>query len=223
MDRNWREWAGSVFVMAAIVALAYAAVGSLTEWLNPSLKPPPPNERKIHPDFYVYHPKSYVDSASSAKKLIGRPLWVKEGYRWIYEPGENAFEPLEKIIPTGIRIQGAITLLEFEKNGRTHAVAIGSTERFYVDDIFFLKAPRELYDHWTDEDWEKIEAQEIDLGMTEHQVAFALGAGKLARYSPGGALRILDYTFRRSARLPALRVTFQDGIAAHIEPLPENE
>ena len=223
MEKEWRDWVGSVFVMAVIVALVYAAVGSIAEWANPRLKPPRKQERTIHPDLYVYHPKSYVDSAASAEELIGRTLWVMEGYRWIYEPGEQTFEPLEKIVPTGVRSRGEQTLLEFERDGRTHTVAIGTGERFYVDAIFLLKNPHELYAHWTPADWEKIEAYRVEPGMTEYQTAFALGAGSLARYSPGGALRILDYTFRRSAGLPALRVTFMDGLVTKVEPLGADE
>ena len=59
--------------------------------------------------------------------------------------------------------------------------------------------------------------------MTEYQAAFALGAGRLGRYSPGGALRIVDYTLRQSAGLPALRVTFEDGLVTKIEPMAAGE
>ena len=223
MEKDWREWVASVFVMAVIAALIYASVGYIAEWVNPRLKPPRQQERTVHPDLYVFHPKSYVSNAASAEKLIGRPLWVKEGYRWIYEPGEQTFEPLEKIIPTAVRTRGEDTLLEFERADRLCAIKIATSEFFYVDEIFLLEDPRELYDHWTAEDWKKVDAQQVDLGMTDYQAAFALGAGRLGRYSPGGAVRIVDYTFRRSVGLPALRVTFKQGLVIKIEPIAADE
>ena len=223
MDKDWRDWVGSVFVMAVIAALVYAGVSYIAEWANPRLKAPRRQERTIHPDLYVFHPKSYVSSAASAEKLIGRPLWVKEGYRRLYDPGEQTFEPLEKIIPTGVREEGEDTLLEFEKADRLYATKIATGELFYVDEIFLIEDPRKLFDHWTAEDWKKVDAHQVDLGMTEYQAAFALGAGRLGRYSPGGALRIVDYTLRQSAGLPALRVTFKEGLVIKIEPIAADE
>ena len=219
MNRDWRDWIGSVFVMAVIAALVYAGVSYVAEWVDPRLKAPRQQERAIHPDLHVFHPKSYVSSAASAEKLIGRPLWVKEGYRWLYDPGEQTFEPLEKIVPTGVRRQGEDTLLEFEKADRSYTTKIATGELFYVDEIFLIKDPRQLFEHWAAEDWKKIDAHQVNLGMTEYQAAFALGAGRLGRYSPGGALRIIDYTLRQSDGLPALRVTFEDGLVSKIEPI----
>ncbi len=219
MGKDWRDWVGSVFVMAVIAALVYAGVGYVAEWVNPRLKAPRRQERAIHPDLHVFHPKSYVSSAASAEKLIGRPLWVKEGYRRLYGAGEQTFEPLEKIIPTGVRREGEDTFLEFEKAGRLYTSQIGTGELFYVDEIFLIEDPRKLFDHWTAEDWKKVDAHQVDLGMTEYQAAFALGAGRLGRYSPGGAMRIVDYTLRQSAGLPAVRVTFEDGFVTKIEPM----
>lgn len=221
MNQDWRAWAASLFVMAAIAAFVYAAVGSVRDWLRPRLERPEREEKEIHPDFYVYHPKSYVDSLESARKLVGKPLWVKEGYRWTCEPGERMLKPLEKVVPTEVRRRGNEVLLEFTKRGGQCELVIGAGGKFYVDEIFLLKDPRELYDHWSEDMWQKVEAGQVEPGMTEFQVAFSLGAGSLSRYSPGGSVRVLEYTLRTKAGLPAVRVTFEDGIATKVEEIAE--
>ena len=223
MDKDWRDWVASVFIMAVVATLIYAGGGYVAEWVNPRLKAPLKQQRAIHPDLYVYHRKSYVSSAASAEKLIGKPLWVKEGYRWLYGPGEKTFEPLEKIVATAVRQEGEDTLIEFEKGERLYATKISAGNFFYVDEIFLIEDPRELYAHWTAQDWKKIEAHQVELGMTEYQAAFALGAGRLGRYSPGGALRIVEYALRQSAGLPALRLTFKDGLVTNIERIAADE
>ena len=88
-----------------------------------------------------------------------------------------------------------------------------------MDEVFFLKDPHELYDHWSDEDWQKIRAHQVEEGMTESQVTFAAGAGQFVRSSPGGKTRIVDYTLGKEAGVPPVRVTFRDGIADQVEPL----
>ena len=56
--------------------------------------------------------------------------------------------------------------------------------------------------------------------MTEHQVAFSIGAASAVRTSPGQSVRIVDYTLCKSAGLPPVRVTFQDGVARNTRAAP---
>lgn len=216
-------WVHTVSVslkIGLVVAAVYLGAVYYQRWTSSLVERSEPQQVKRPADYYVYPPRSYVSDAASARKLIGKPLWVKEGYRWTYQPGDVTFEPLEKIIPTEVRERGGEVLLEFQKNGQTCLVPIGSKQGFYVDEIFFLKDPRELFDHWTPEIWQKVEARQVEPGMTEYQAAFALGAGNVVRTSPDQSSRVVDYTLRRVAGLQPLRVTFTDGIVERIQELP---
>ncbi len=175
---------------------------------------------KLPEDVFAFVPKSYAtDLESARRKLVGKPLWVKEGYRWSYQPGNRLFRPIERIVPTAFEVRGGDAVVIFKKDGREATFAIGSPERLYVDEIFFVKAPREIYSHWTESMWDAAKSGQVALGMTEIQVGFALGVGEVARQSPGGATRIVDYRQCREAGLQPVRVTYRHHVATAIEPL----
>ena len=181
---------------------------------------PEPKKIELPADVYVFVPKSYAtDLESARRKLVGKPIWVKEGYRWSYEPGGRLFEPLERIVPTAAVVRGGEVNLVFERDGREASFVIGTPERVFVDDIFFVKDPREIYDHWTEEMWRKAANGEADVGMSEIQIGFALGVGEVIRQSPGGVTRIVDYKRCRAGGLEPVRVTYKRHVAATIEPL----
>ena len=43
--------------------------------------------------------------------------------------------------------------------------------------MFFIEDPHELYKHWPAEVWQKIDAHEVQAGMSELQASFAIGMG----------------------------------------------
>ena len=219
MTRDWKDWLQGIGKIGVALALVYLGYVYLERWSRAPVQPNQPQKVTIHPDLYVYLPKSYVSSLESARKLVGKPLWVKEGYRWNYKPGDKTLGPIEKIVPSGVRARGGNVLLEFEKEGKSYTVAVSAGNYFYVDEVFFLKDPHELYGHWSDEDWQKIRAHQVEEGMTVSQVTFAAGAGQIVRSSPGGKTRIVDYTLGKEYGVPPVRVTFRDGIAGQVEPL----
>lgn len=179
-----------------------------------------PKRIELPDDAYTFVPKSRVtDLESARRKLVGNPLWVKEGYRWSYEPGDRLLEPLERIVPTAVRVQNGEVKLIFDKDGRAAFFTIGTPERVFVDDIFFVKDPREIYDHWTEEMWRKAQDHVVEVGMSEFQITFALGVGRVVRQSPSTALRIVDYTACRQVGLDPIRVTYHRHLARSIEPL----
>ncbi len=179
-----------------------------------------PTKRNLPSDAFVFVPKSYAtDLASARERLTGKPLWIREGYRWAYQPGERLFEPLERIVPLAFETRGREVVLLFEKEGERHSFVIGTVQRVFVDDIFFVKDPREIYDHWTDEMWDAAAQGVVEVGMSEVRIGFALGVGEVARQSPGGMTRIVDYKQCTAAGLEPVRVTYRDHVAASIEPL----
>ena len=219
--KPWVQTIGVSLKVGLVLALVYLGAVYYQRWNRPALERAKPAERKIPADYYVYPPKSYVSDAESAERnLTGKPLWVKEGYRWKADPADGLLSPLEKIVPTKIVTRGDDVLLEFERDGRPVRLPISAGPRFFVDDIFFLKDPRELYNHWPAEVWQKIARHDVEVGMTEHQVAFSAGAGSLVRASGDQTVRVIEYTLRESAGLPRLRVTFRDGVAEQVEQLP---
>ena len=181
---------------------------------------PEPKKVELPADAFVFVPKSYAtDLESARRKLVGKPIWIKEGYRWSYQPGGRLFEPLERIVPTAAVVRGGEVSLLFEKDGREASFVIGTPERVYVDDIFFIKDPREIYDHWTEEMWRMAADGHAEVGMSEIQIAFALGVGEVVRQSPGGVTRIVEYKECRAAGLEPVRVTYKRHVAETIEPL----
>jgi len=219
-EKPWVATVRALLKVALVAALIYLGVVYYARWSRPPLERVQAPAKKVPTDYYVYPPKSYVTDADSARRnLVGKPLWVKEGYRWIHEPGDTALGPLERVTPTAIVERGDEVLIQFEKDGEPARLAIASAGRFYVDEIFLVKDPRELYSHWPEEAWEQIESHRVEEGMTEHQVAFSLGAGSVTRTSLGQSLRIVEYTLCESAGLPPARVTFRDGVAEQVESL----
>ncbi len=179
-----------------------------------------PTKRNLPSDAFVFVPKSYAtDLASARERLTGKPLWIREGYRWAYQPGERLFEPLERIVPLAFETRGREVVLLFEKEGERHSFVIGTVQRVFVDDIFFVKDPKEIYDHWTEEMWDAAAQGVVEVGMSEVRIGFALGVGEVARQSPGGMTRIVDYKQCAAAGLEPVRVTYRDHVAASIEPL----
>lgn len=181
---------------------------------------PEPKRIELPADAYVFVPKSYAtDLESARRKLVGRPLWVKEGYRWSYQPGDRLFGPLERIVPKAVTVRGGEVRLVFEKEGGDASFVIGGPDRVFVDDIFFVTAPKEIYEHWTEEMWGKVADGRAEVGMSEIQIGFALGVGRTVRQSSSTAIRIVEYTACREAGLQPVRVTYRRHVAESIEPL----
>ena len=217
-----QEWVGYVSIslkVGIVLALAYVAFDYAT---RPGAEPVEEarQEEPLHEDLYVYPLKTNITRYETADRLVGMELWVKAGWTLVAEPGEQRLGPIEKVVPTRVFERDGDLLIGFERDGKPATLVVGKAGRVYVDDIFFAQDPRELYDHWSDESWAKVEAGEVEPGMSEYQVAFALGAGVPSRVSPGGSTRIVEYRAREAAGLPAVQVTFREGRAESIEILP---
>lgn len=219
-SKSWHEPVQIGLRVALVLAVLYVAAHFYARWTRPSLQRDEPAPIQRVEDFYVHPPKSYVTNIPSAQKLIGEPLWVIEGYRWRTEPGGRLLEPLERIVPTAIVRNGNEAVLRFERDGRTDGIAIGPPDRLYVDEMFFIKDPKSLYSHWPPETWTKVENHQAEIGMTEFQMTFALGAGETKRSSQRGDSRVVEYTLCEAAGLQPVRVTFRGGRAEQIEELP---
>lgn len=221
VDKEWFYWIRLSLKVALAVGALYLGYHFYERHriANFAVKPEP-KRIELPADIYAFVPKSYVSDLESARrKLVGNPLWIKEGYRWIYQPGDRLFGPLERIVPQAVKVVGSEVQVAFEKDGQQASFGIGSPERVFIDEIFFVKDPKEIYDHWTDEMWRKAERGEVEVGMSEIQIGFALGVGQAVRQSGSAALRIVEYRACREAGLDPVRVTYRRHVAESIEPL----
>ncbi len=216
---RWVEIARINLRVGLVLAVVYLGVTYYQRWTSAPIGPERKQTIKLHPDLYVFPPKSYVTDVASARKLIGKPLWVKEGYRWVYEPGDDTLGPLERLVPSGVKEKGEHVFLEFHKDGATRSVAIGRQGKFYIDDMFLLEDPRSLWDHWSEQDWDDIAKHKIRAGMSEYQVVFALGAGSTVQSSRHAKTRIVHYVLGSEKGVGPFRVTFRDTVVERFEPL----
>ena len=142
-------------------------------------------------------------------------MWVKVGYQLTYYPYDSkrrktdfAHEagtllPLQKLA-----IQDVVTDVSpkapgteqvmacFSLDGKGYAVPIGAKKdgefRIYSDEAFFIEDPHDLYKHWPAGVWQKIDAHEVQPGMSELQCSFAVGLGVPEGSAPYGS-RTLHY------------------------------
>jgi hypothetical protein len=141
-------------------------------------------------------------------------LWTKEGWRWTVEPGDRLLAPLERVTPTRVYEQGDELRIAFEKDGEPASLVIGTGGRVFVDEIFYIEDPEELYSHWSEEDWRRIRNHETWVGMSEFQAIFSRGYGRPIDVSPGGATRIVEFPGQPDTE-PVV-ITFRDGAASEI-------
>jgi len=151
-------------------------------------------------DYYVTPKKLYPYDLKSAQQLTQQPVWVREGYRFVYFPydparGRSDFAhetgtlgPIERLeikdvttdITPGVPDQRQVIAV-FQKDGRTYSFPIGSLAdgnyKIYSDDMLYIQDPHQLYSHWPPDVWDAISKHEVKPGMNQLQALFALGAG----------------------------------------------
>ena len=195
----------------------------------------PRQEALLKADYYVTPKKLHPYDLKSARQLTEQPVWVKVGYQLTYYPYDRqrhktdfAHEagtllPLQKLaiqdVVTGVSplAPGIKQVLAcFELEGKCFAVPIGAEKggdfRIYSDDIFFIEDPHELYKHWPADVWKKIDAHEVQAGMSELQASFAIGMG-IPQGSGDYGSRTLHYP---NGGKP-LVITFRDDKAVEIK------
>jgi len=195
----------------------------------------PRQEPALKADYYVTPKKLHPYDLKSARQLTEQPVWVKLGYQLTYYPYERdrrktdfgheagMLLPLQKLA-----IQDVVTdvsplapgtkqvLACFALNGKNYAVPIGAEKgddfRILSDDIFFIQDPHDLYKHWPVDVWQKIDAHEVQTGMSELQASFAIGMG-IPQGSGGYGSRTLRYT---NGGKPVV-ITFENDKAVEIK------
>lgn len=183
-------------------------------------KPQPAAAPPLNREAYVVPKKLYISSLKSAQQLTQQPVWVKEGYRYTVYPFANRVadfkHPAGLLLPIEqLQIKDVVSVpasnnrqivAVFDQDGKAYGVPIGLQQggdfTFYADEMFFYEDPHELYNFWPKETWDAIERHEVQKGMNEYQVAFAVGMGvpeagesaiKTVKYPNGGKPLVVTY------------------------------
>ena len=195
----------------------------------------PRQETALKADYYVTPKKVHAHDLKSARQFTEQSVWVKYGYQLTYYPYDSkrhktdfgheagVLLPLQKLA-----IQDVVTdvapqapgnkqvLACFSLDGKTYAVPIGAEKggdfKLRADDIFFIEDPHDLYKHWPADVWKKIDAHEVQAGMSELQASFAIGAGV-----PEGSGDYGSRTLHYSNAGKPLVITFQNDKAVEIK------
>ncbi len=226
-----------VFLIAAMVVAGGRAayiVYERHEAMKDDLEPR--QEVLLKADYYVTPKKLHPYDLKSAHQLTEQPVWVKLGCQLTYYPYDRerrktdfAHEaglllPLQKLA-----IQDVVTdvsrqtpgmkevMAVFSMEGKGYAAPIGAEKggeyKIYSDDIFFIEDPHDLYKHWPADVWQKIDAHEVQTGMSELQASFALGLG-----IPQGSGDYGSRTLRYPNGGKPVVIAFEDDKAVEIKP-----
>lgn len=224
---RWLLWAG---VVAVILALRVGCV------LYERSRPFPQKvvvEKPIDRDRLVVVPKFYVEDLASARQLVGKTLWVKLGYVTGYfldkpsvKPSNRElryFQPLESLVIESVmerQIAGEAgnreVLFRFRREGQAWLTLAGlydaHADRYemQLDELFYLKNPRELYAHWGEDAWSNIEKHSLEPGMTLTQALFSLGYGRLVTTEAGG-IQLHEFGRKPGGEPGKTRIRFLDG------------
>ena len=226
-----------VFLAIAIVLAGGRAayiVYERHEAMKEDAKPKP--EMTLKADYYVTPKTVHAYDLKSARQFTEQPVWVKYGYQLTYYPYDSkrhktdfgheagVLLPLQKLA-----IQDVVTdvapqapgnkqvLACFSLDGKNYAVPIGAEKgsdfKLRANDIFFIEDPHDLYRHWPADVWKKIDAHEVQAGMSELQASFSIGAGvpegsgdygsRTLHYSNGGKPQVITFQNDKAVEIKA--------------------
>ena len=198
----------------------------------------PKQDTAMKADYYVTPKKLRPYDLKSAQQLTKQPVWVKVGYQLTYYPYDRQRRKADFGHPAGtlpplqkLSVQDVVTdisplvpgtkqvMAEFSLDGKAYTAPIGAEKgdefKIFSDDAFFIEDPHELYKHWPADVWSKIDAHEVQPGMSELQASFAIGAGAQESGSSGDyGSRTLHYA---NGGKPMV-ITFANDRAVEIKP-----
>src|SRR4051812_5220746 len=143
--------------------------------------------RALTSDEYVYPKKFYAYDLASAKALVGKSVWVKQGYGNLVYPvadgradlsrGKTSLLPIERLKIVDV-IREAAPAAWKSPSGETELVAIAerndgskvalpigafsadSSLKLVANDVFYIQDPHQLYQHWSPDVWKAVDALE---------------------------------------------------------------
>jgi hypothetical protein len=195
----------------------------------------PKQEMTLKADYYVTPKTVHAYDLKSARQFTEQPVWVKYGYQLTYYPYDSkrhktdfgheagVLLPLQKLaiqdVVTDVAPQATgnkQVLACFSLDGKNYAVPIGAEKgsdfKLRANDIFFIEDPHDLYRHWPADVWKRIDAHEVQSGMSELQASFAIGSG-----IPEGSGDYGSRTLHYANGGKPLVITFQNDKAVEIK------
>jgi hypothetical protein len=195
----------------------------------------PKQEMTLKADYYVTPKTVHAYDLKSARQFTEQPVWVKYGYQLTYYPYDSkrhktdfgheagVLLPLQKLaiqdVVTDVASQAPgnkQVLACFSLDGKNYAVPIGAEKgsdfKLRANDFFFIEDPHDLYRHWPADVWKKIDAHEVQSGMSELQASFAIGSG-----IPEGSGDYGSRTLHYANGGKPLVITFQNDKAVEIK------
>jgi hypothetical protein len=200
--------------------------------------------RALTSDEYVFPKKFYAYDLVSAKALVAKPVWIKQGYGNLVYPvvngsadlsrGKASLLPIEQLKIADVFRQappvswkaphGETELLAIGERSDSSKVAIpigtfssDGSLKLIANDVFYFQDPHQLYQHWPAETWKAVDSHQAKPGMNELQVNFALGVPRLAGGGDYGE-RTLEYSNGGNP----IRVSFSNNRASEITPISEH-
>lgn len=220
-----------VFLVVALIAAAIRVALIFHSRSESAAQPNAAAAPPLNPEAYVVPKKLYISSLQSAHQLVGSQVWVKEGYRYSVFPYERTVDfshpaglllplqkiTIEKVVPVSVAgDRNRQIVVVFSESGKQYAVPIGiesgGEATIYADEMFFYEDPHSLYSFWPQATWNAIEKHQVEKGMDELQVAFAVGMGVP---EPGSSQALKTVQYPNGGK--PLVVTFNNGRAVEIK------
>lgn len=211
---------------------------------QPVVVPQQAQSRPLTDEEMVQPRKLYIDDLKSARDLIGKPVWVQAGYEmdyYAYAAHQVDFSHHAGVLPSVQRLQitdivtqkvpasladriahgdkQAFAVFTMAGDDKEYATPIGTIQgtdaSFYCDNIFYYDDPHQMYKFWPADVWQAVDAHTPKAGMSELEVAMALGVMQQSQSSNYG-----NRTVTYNAGGKRWSVTFENDKATSVQQQP---
>ncbi len=237
--KTWQKLV--LIVLPAILILAIGIWRIQVARNRPGVAPHQAEERHLSDEEMVQPRKLYIDDLKSARDLIGKPVWVQAGYELDYYPYAlhrvdfahkagvlPSVQQLDisaivtQIVPADLATRiprgtsQVFAVFTMPGDPKEYATAIGTIQgtdsTYYCDNIFYYDDPHQMYKFWPADVWQAVDRHQAKAGMTELEVAMALGVMQRSDSSNYGN-RTVDY----DAGGKHWEVTFENDKATQVQ------
>ena len=200
-----KSWQAMVLLTLVVLLGAGGYLAYVFHERNEPVKPKDQAPQRLLTEDDVVQPrKMYIATLKDAKDLTGKTVWVQAGYALDYYPyaaGRVQFAHPAGMLPSvqELKIEQIMTekapanlatrvpigdkqvfaVFKMTGDAKEYATAIGTIkgtdETYYCDQMFYYDDPHQMYKHWPADVWQAVDQHQPKPGMSELQVAMALG------------------------------------------------
>lgn len=200
--KTWKKLA--LIVLPAILILGIGIWRIQVVRNRPAVVPPRAQEAHLTDEEMVQPRKLFIDDLKSARDLIGKPIWVQAGYEldyYPYTPHRVDFAHKTGVLPSVQQLdvrdiitqkvpadlptriargsEQAFAVFTMPGDPKEYATAIGTIQgtdsTYYCDNVFYYDDPHQMYKFWPANVWQAVDLHQPKAGMSELEVAMALG------------------------------------------------